>query len=81
MIHKINLGQHPYGSFAHRINMAGELECFRIHEVYVGGRNRKNDAIGFGNILRNKVPRLFLDVGWLVTDWNLQVMVNRDHRN
>lgn len=51
--------------------MTGKLKSLRIHEVYVGRGNGENDAIGFGNVLCDKIPCLFFDVGWLVTNRNL----------
>ena len=55
--------------------MSSELESFRVNKIDVCGRNGKDYAIGFGDVFRNEVARLFFDVGRLVPDGYLRVLV------
>lgn len=72
MIHQIQFGQHTNGPFSLRINLASELESFRVHKVDIGWRDCQDNTVRFGNILANQVLGLFLNVCWLVADWYLK---------
>ena len=51
--------------------MTGQLQRLGVDYVDICRGDRKNDAIGFGNIFGYEVPGLFLDIAWLVADGDL----------
>lgn len=51
--------------------MPGELERLGVYDIDICRGNGKNDAVWLRNVLRDKVPCLFLDIGGLVADGNL----------
>lgn len=51
--------------------MAGELESFRIDDINIRGGNSKDDTVGLGDVFGDEGASLFLDIGGLISDWNL----------
>lgn len=51
--------------------MSGKLEGFRIDEVDICRRNGEDYAVGLSNIFRDEIPRLFLDIRWLISNRHL----------
>lgn len=82
VIHEIQLGEDTDGSLSHGVDMTGELQCLGVDQVLVSGRDGKDDAVGFGNVLGDEVPCLLLNVGGLVSDGHLRLKVRgRDGRS
>lgn len=77
MIHQINLGQDTDGPSAERVYMASKLESFRIDNVDIGGGNGKDNTVGLGDVFRDEVSGLLLNIGGLVSYGNLRkIMVS-----
>lgn len=51
--------------------MPSELERLGVHNIDVCRGDGKDDAVRLRNVLRDKVPRLLLDIRGLVADGNL----------
>jgi hypothetical protein len=62
VIHKIQLGEDTDCPLAHGINMAGQLQRFRVDKINVGGRNGKDDTVWLGDVLGDESAGLLLDV-------------------
>lgn len=71
VVHQIQFRQDPNRPLAHGIDMAGELQRLRVHEVDVGGRDSEDDAVRLRNVLGDEVARLLLDVCRLVANGDL----------
>ena len=71
MIHQIQLGKNTDCPLALRVDLPGKLQGFRIHKVNICWGNSKNDTIGLSDILGYQIPGLFLDICWLISDWDL----------
>ncbi len=71
VVHQVDLGEHTNGPPPQGIDMAGELEGFRVDDVDICGGHGEDDAVGLGNVLGYQVPRLLLDVCGLVPDGHL----------
>jgi hypothetical protein len=74
VIHEIQLGENTDCPPTHGVNMAGQLQSFRVDEINVRGRDSKDHAVRLGNVFGNEVSRLLLDVGRLVADGYLQLL-------
>lgn len=72
VIHQVKLGQDANGSAAQGIDMTGQLQGFRVDNVDICGRDSQDDTVGLGNVFRNQVTGLLLDVAGLVANGNLQ---------
>src|SRR6266480_5177168 len=81
MIHKVQLCKNANCSPAQWIDMASELECFRIDDIDVGRGNGKDDAVWFCDILCDEVSGLLFDIGWLVANRNLRKFVSKSFSN
>ena len=68
MVHKIQLGEDTNRPLAHGINMAGQLQRFRVDKINVGGRNGKDNTVWLGNVLSDKSAGLLLDIRRLVAN-------------
>lgn len=52
--------------------MTGKLQGLGIDNVNIGGGDGQDNAVGFGDILRNQVAGLLLNIGGLITNRDLQ---------
>lgn len=71
VVHEIDFCEDTNGPPAHGIDMSGELQGLRVHDVDVGGRDSQDDTVGLRNVLGDEVARLFLNVCGLVSNGNL----------
>jgi hypothetical protein len=71
MVHKVELCEHTNCSLALWINLASQLQSFRVNEVDIGWRYGQDDTVGFGNVFTDQVPGLLFDVRGLVADGDL----------
>lgn len=53
--------------------MPGELEGLRVDDVDIRWRNSQDDAVRLGDVLRNEVTCLLLDIRRLISNGNLQL--------
>ena len=72
MIHQVYLGENTNGSTADRVDMTGKLQGLGIDNVNISGGDGQDNAVGFGDILRNQVAGLLLNIGGLITNRDLQ---------
>ena len=72
MIHEIQLCKDTDGPLAHGVDMAGQLQSFRVDEIDVGGGDSEDDTVGLRNVLGDEVSRLLLDIGGLVANGHLR---------
>ena len=52
--------------------MSREFESLGVHDVNIGWRDSKNDAVWFRNVFGDEVPSLLLDVRGFVADGDLK---------
>jgi hypothetical protein len=72
VVHQVQLCQDANRPLAHGIDMAGQLQRLRVHEIDVGRGDGEDDTVGLRDVLGDEVARLLLDVGGLVANGNLQ---------
>lgn len=68
VIHQVQFGEDPNRPFTHGVDMAGQLERFRVDQVNVGGRNGKDDTVRLGDVFGDEVACLLLDISRLVAN-------------
>ena len=69
-VHDVELGDDADGPFAHGIHELGQCECVGVGEVGVGGGDGEDEARFAFDVGEDHVSDAFLDVGWLVPDWD-----------
>jgi hypothetical protein len=74
VVHEIQLGENTDCPPAHRVDMAGQLQSFRVDKINVRGRDSEDYTVRLGNVFGNEVSRLLLDVGRLIADGYLQLL-------
>ena len=53
------------------IDFSREFQTIGVCKICVSCGDGENDGVGFGDVLENHIPYLFLNVLWLITDWDL----------
>lgn len=74
VVHEIQLGENTNRPLAHRVDMAGQLQCFRVDKIDVRGGDSKDDTVRLGDIFGNEISGLLLDICRLVANGYLQLL-------
>lgn len=79
MVHEVELRQYADCALSRGIHMPCQLEGFRIDDINIGRGDSEDDAVGLGNILRDEIAGLLLDVCGLISNGNLGIVLAMSH--
>jgi hypothetical protein len=74
VVHQVQLCEDSDRPLSHGINMAGQLQRFRIDKIDVGRRDGENDTVRLRDVFGDEVACLLFDVCRLVADGYLQLL-------